>query len=247
MATNEKIMTDMIGLYPTLSKQMKLQKNQILKQIADYTSRRNSIQKLILDSNQDLLETRNEDVIVPQYELPDNDGFTGTGFYGSFATPQALLTSINPVAPADPNGAYLSYFDNTIIGDGSNDPYIAYNAGFDVTDIRDWTLEVWEYSEVASVWASRIWYLYTDGTPGPYPRLGAYDSTTPSQLADTLLNQYMSDYDFGWDFIHHPLDSTGSYGLQALIDSLTSGTDILDANTTKYDQVSDVFSRNLEE
>ncbi len=48
--------------------------------------------------------------------------------------------------------------------------------------------------------------------------------------SDSTIVNFINQWDFGDDYIHHAFDTTGTYGLQANIDQLYSALNLLQAN-----------------
>jgi hypothetical protein len=51
----------------------------------------------------------------------------------------------------------------------------------------------------------------------------------------------ISDFDFAYDHIHQPIGSSGTYGIQAKIDSLTTSSAIVAINKTKQDNMDIIY------
>lgn len=64
---------------------------------------------------------------------------------------------------------------------------------------------------------------------------------TPGDYED--LDQWVSDYSFGNDYITRPLTEGASYGFNANISTLSTGKSILEANASKVNASMDVMSR----
>jgi hypothetical protein len=89
------------------------------------------------------------------------------------------------------------------------------------------------------------WSIYENITPPlpapPVPVPTVVYSYTPGDYPD--IDQWVSDYAFGNDYITRPLTSGATYGLTPNIDILGDGKDILQENSDKISDSIDVFSR----
>lgn len=57
---------------------------------------------------------------------------------------------------------------------------------------------------------------------------------TYNDPTDEQIDNFITQWEFGHDYIVHPLDSTGSYGLQDMRDKLVIAKGLMDANAAKY-------------
>jgi len=58
---------------------------------------------------------------------------------------------------------------------------------------------------------------------------------------DATIIKYISNYDFAYDHLYHPLGSTGTYGILGKISALSSGMDIMNFNKNKQDQINSIY------
>jgi len=61
---------------------------------------------------------------------------------------------------------------------------------------------------------------------------------------DTLLTQYINDYDWIYDLLNHDISMTGTYGLIPTRDLLINGKNATQSNLNKNADMQDVFLRN---
>lgn len=68
--------------------------------------------------------------------------------------------------------------------------------------------------------------------------------TTPSGIGwddDQQIIDYIDKFDFGWDYIHHQIGLTGTFGIQSRIDQLETAKGLLVANKNKIENSKSVF------
>lgn len=58
---------------------------------------------------------------------------------------------------------------------------------------------------------------------------------------DTNVINYISSWNFGYDYLYQPLGTSGTYGIQSMIDALNNGKSTLNSNKTKINDSKDVF------
>jgi len=58
---------------------------------------------------------------------------------------------------------------------------------------------------------------------------------------DTIIINYKDTWDFGYDYLYHPLGTTGTYGIQPMIDALNNGKSTLNGNKDTISDSKTVF------
>jgi len=90
------------------------------------------------------------------------------------------------------------------------------------------------------------WEYRQDIIPVPIPPLPSYIvvyTYTPGE--DFLIDDWVSDYDFGNDYITHPVGIGAAYGLEPLVDMYEQGKDTLLGNKAKIEASVGVFEKYL--
>lgn len=91
------------------------------------------------------------------------------------------------------------------------------------------------------------WRIYAYGVPTVPPAPPAadilvYEYEGTGWDNDSTIIDFINKWNFGYDYIHHTFDTTGTYGLQAKIDQLYSALNLLQANRDKIENSKTVFS-----
>ena len=112
--------------------------------------------------------------------------------------------------------------------------YIVYGATFGDIDYATGNITDWEYRQ--------------DILPAPIPPLPTYVvqySYVPpvNWDSDATIIGYADDFDFGNDYITHPLGIGASYGLDPLFDAYEQGKSTILGNKQKIENSIDVFRR----
>lgn len=73
----------------------------------------------------------------------------------------------------------------------------------------------------------------------------SYYSHTPeiNWDSDSYIDQRVDEFSFIYDHLNHSLDTTGTYGINAKIASLTAGASTITSNKTKLDKIHDTYLR----
>ena len=58
---------------------------------------------------------------------------------------------------------------------------------------------------------------------------------------DTIIINYKDTWDFGYDYLYHPLGTSGTYGIQPMIDALNNGKSTLNGNKDTVSDSKTVF------
>ena len=115
--------------------------------------------------------------------------------------------------------------------------YIVYGPTYGTIDYSTGNITDWEFRQDN---------LVPDPGPPPGPPDPAYYVRyvyTPGD--DTTIDGYVSDYDFGNDYITHPVGIGAAYGLEPLVDMYEQGKATLLGNKAKIEQSIDVFKKYL--
>lgn len=59
---------------------------------------------------------------------------------------------------------------------------------------------------------------------------------------DSIIIDFIDKWNFGYDYINHPFNLTGTYGLQSRIDQLNNGLNLLIQNKQKVEGTSSAFN-----
>jgi hypothetical protein len=180
-------------------------------------------------------------------------GYDATSVEGQFVCIQAHTSSSSnePGAGVD----WETYWDNA---DSLVNYRVNLGAAYNVTSINGWKIQEWSTISVPN--------------PSPPPAtiivpawVTVYEYLGTGWDGDTIIVQYQDDWDFGCDYLHHPLgvpadgDNSpdcvlrvasgvqSSYGLYPRIASLNTAKTIVTNNQTKVDDSEDVFDRYLED
>jgi len=90
------------------------------------------------------------------------------------------------------------------------------------------------------------WEFRQDIIPVPIPPLPAYIVVyTYTPGSDPLIDGWVSDYDFGNDYITHPVGIGAAYGLEPLVDMYEQGKATLLGNKAKIEASVGVFEKYL--
>jgi len=117
----------------------------------------------------------------------------------------------------------IDLIENTILSDKGGD-YVLYGPTFGTISFDPLgNLTDWAIIQVVLLVPTPI-YVYT---PGDYPDL----------------DEWVSDYSFGNDYITRPLTEGATYGLSPNISTLNSGKSILQANKAKVEASIDIFKK----
>lgn len=95
--------------------------------------------------------------------------------------------------------------------------YITFGGDYGIINVTDWII-----------------YDSTGDTVYEYKSIGWDD--------DPIIIDFIYQWNFGYDYIHHAFDTTGTYGLQANIDQLYSALNLLQENRSKIGSSKTVFS-----
>jgi hypothetical protein len=112
--------------------------------------------------------------------------------------------------------------------------YLVYGAGFGTIGYGTGNISAW------SVYVNVV-------TPNPIPPPATITTPTlayPYTEGDyPEIDQWVSDYSFGNDYLTRPLDSGATYGIIPNISIMNTGKSILQNNSDKVNDSIDVFSR----
>jgi hypothetical protein len=124
----------------------------------------------------------------------------------------------NTVLPDHPTGDYVYY--------GPTFGIISFGDAEDEPPIPPGNLVDWAIMKTIPLLPDIPVYVYF---PGDYPEL----------------DQWVSDYAWGNNYLTKPLDTSGTYGLYENIDQINTGLGVLNANKTVTAAGEDVLSRYL--
>lgn len=79
----------------------------------------------------------------------------------------------------------------------------------------------------------------------PDPDITVYEYGGTGWDSDASLTQWVSDWDFGNDYITKPLTAGSTYGLSPYLSNLQSAKSILESNATKISDSKAVFTRYI--
>ena len=113
--------------------------------------------------------------------------------------------------------------------------YIVYGGTYGTIDYSTGNITDWEFRQDNLV----IVPPATEPVPAYYVRY-VY---TPGD--DTNIDGWASDYDFGNDYITHPIGIGAAYGLEPLVDMYEQGKATLLGNKAKIEASIDVFNKYL--
>jgi len=121
-----------------------------------------------------------------------------------------------------------SYLELKMIDLGGT--YILYGSDFGVMNVTDWEIHKVEANpDPPPDTIDTVIYVY-EGV--------GWDN-------DQTIIDLETDFQFGYDYIHHENGLTGTYGLQDQIDQLYSALDLLGANKDKYGDSRNVFQNHM--
>ena len=187
------------------------------------------------------------------YAVDDNVSVPNGSTGDQYVCIQAHTSSEDNEPGVGPN--WTSYWD---VAGALTTIRVVLGAGYNLTEINDWAIQ--EFQTI----------FIPNPTPPP-PTIPSSSWVTIYEYlgvgwdGDTQIVEWQDDWDFGCDYLHHPLgvEADGdnspdcvlrvasgvkaSYGLYPRIDSLNSAKTILTNNQTKVTDSEAVFDRYLEE
>jgi hypothetical protein len=119
--------------------------------------------------------------------------------------------------------------------------YVVFGATYGTIDYSTGNITDWEFRQDNLVPSPPIPPAILPGPPDPaYFVRYVY---TPGE--DPLIDGWVSDYDFGNDYITHPVGIGAAYGLEPLVDMYEQGKDTLLGNKAKIEASVGVFEKYL--
>ena len=95
--------------------------------------------------------------------------------------------------------------------------YIVFGSDYGVVNVTDW--------------------IIYDGTNNPVYEFGGVGWDNDSTIID-----FINKWDFGYDYINHAFNTSGTYGLQVKIDQLYDALNLLQSNRDKIGNSKSVFA-----